>query len=234
MIEFLQNYKTKAIPPEVFKKGDRPDRSPESEMYFVQLGVAGYVVDGNLVDADYRPIVVAAAEPSDAVTAMGRAGELALGDGTPQRASSGPQFVVRSASLTDAQREALERVLTERGGFEAEVNERDLTIGSLNGLLAERDQSIGDLMRQMTDLTERSNTDSADREREIERLTEELTAANGKVQAAEGEVARLTQELADANAEGGDAAKEVERLTAEVGTLTQQVADLKAKPARGK
>ncbi|MEH3046501.1 hypothetical protein [Sphingomonas adhaesiva] len=223
MIEFLQDYETKAIPPEVFRKGERPERTPESEMYFVQLGVAGYVVDGKLVDADYHPIVVVEAEAANTTTVTGRAGELALGDGTPQRASSGPQVVLTTGGLTDEQREGLERVLTESAGLRTLLVERDDSIGLLNGSLATLQLQVAD-----------ANATIGGRDQDIARLTDELATANGRAEAANTEVARLTEELAAANGKGDDAAKEVDRLTAQVEDLTQQVADLKAKPARGK
>lgn len=58
MIEFIQDYVTKALPPESFTDGQQvSDRSAESELYFVRLGVAGFVIDGKLVDQDYQPII---------------------------------------------------------------------------------------------------------------------------------------------------------------------------------
>ena len=95
MIEFLQDYTTTALPPERFSKGQQVSgRSEASELYFVGLGVAGYVVDGKLVDQNYQPIV--ASTPVVVVDASadrrfggGRAGEL-LGVAAPQRASTGP------------------------------------------------------------------------------------------------------------------------------------------------
>ena len=186
MIEFLQDYETKAIPPEVFKKGDRPERAPESEMYFVQLGVAGYVVDGKLVDADYRPIVAAEAVIADAATVMGRAGELALGDGTPQRASSGPQVVLTANSLTDEQREKMTRALADSDGMRALLVERDDSIVVLNDRLAELDGQLS-----------HANAAIADRDRDIARLTEELAAANGEGDDAAKEVDRLTTQVDD-------------------------------------
>ena len=89
MIEFIQDYTTKALPPEVFEDGQKATRSPESELYFVRLGVAGYVHEGNLVDQDFQPInrtqTVAVVDAGDR-----RFGTTIIGVDAPQRASSGP------------------------------------------------------------------------------------------------------------------------------------------------
>lgn len=94
MIEFIQDYVTKALPPESFTDGQQVSgRSAESELYFVRLGVAGYVVDGKLVDQDFQPIVrqtVLVVATSDRRFAdTGRGGEV-IGLDAPQRATSGP------------------------------------------------------------------------------------------------------------------------------------------------
>lgn len=230
MIEFLQDYVTKAAPPEVFAKGQQVTRSPESELYFVGRGLAGYVIDGQLVDQDYQPIVVAQPEASDAATVMGRAGELALGDGTPQRASSGPQVAVTSDSLTAEQRDALSRALAERGLLEELVRERDASIVTLN-------DRIADITTQLSGNADRANETIADRDREIERLTNAAADAEkvaADLVAAQEEIARLTAELSEANAEGDDAAKKVEAMTAEIDDLKQQLSAQPAAKTRGK
>lgn len=94
MIEFIQDYVTKALPPESFTDGQQVERSAESELYFVRLGVAGYLVDGKLVDQDYRtivrqPVVVVATTDRRFAVDTGRGGEF-IGLAAPQRASSGP------------------------------------------------------------------------------------------------------------------------------------------------
>jgi hypothetical protein len=109
MIQFLQDYATSAVPPETFEAGQKVDgRSSESEMHFVKRGVAAYVTKDGLVDADHRPIV-AAEVTVQVVTASahrdgetGRAGEVELVDGTPQRGSPGPAEVVTSVAVTAA------------------------------------------------------------------------------------------------------------------------------------
>lgn len=106
MIEFIQNYVTKALPPESFKDGEQVERSAESELYFVRLGVAGYLIDGKLVDQDYQPIirqpviVVATADRRFAAD-TGRGGE-AIGLAAPQRATSGPGNAVLLSGQPDS------------------------------------------------------------------------------------------------------------------------------------
>lgn len=93
MIKFIRDYTTKALPPESFEKDQEVSRSVESERYLVQLGVAGYLVDGKLVDAEYRPIVVetiVVVTTGDRRFADGGRGGEVLGVEAPQRASTGP------------------------------------------------------------------------------------------------------------------------------------------------
>ncbi|MEG3084829.1 hypothetical protein U1707_14340 [Sphingomonas sp. PB2P12] len=92
MIEFIQDYVTKALPPESFKDGDKVERSTESELYFVRLGVAGFVHDGKIVDQDYQPIerkAVVIVTTDRRFSDTGRGGEV-IGLDAPQRATSGP------------------------------------------------------------------------------------------------------------------------------------------------
>lgn len=105
MIRFLQDYTTKALPPETFAADQEVERSPESELYFVRLGVAGFLVDGVVVDEDYNPIVretvvvVTTADRRFADT--GRGGEV-IGLDAPARASSGPGNAVVFAGQPDS------------------------------------------------------------------------------------------------------------------------------------
>ena len=107
MIEFIQNYVTKALPPESFEDGEQVERSPESELYFVRLGVAGYLIDGKLVDQDYQPIVrqpvviVAATPDRRFAVDTGRGGEV-IGLAAPQRATSGPGNAVLLSGQPDS------------------------------------------------------------------------------------------------------------------------------------
>ncbi|QEH80836.1 hypothetical protein EIK56_22995 [Sphingomonas sp. C8-2] len=50
-IQFLQDYETKAIPPEAFTLGQVvEDRDAASEAHFVNRGYAAYLVNGKLID----------------------------------------------------------------------------------------------------------------------------------------------------------------------------------------
>lgn len=114
MIEFLQDYQTQALPPEVFKKGDQVSREETSERYFVGRGLAGYVIDGKLVDANHQPIVadtivVEVVRPGERRADLAvRAGEAMTGQ--PPRATSGPAvvFVEESAGVEGAHAVVLE------------------------------------------------------------------------------------------------------------------------------
>jgi hypothetical protein len=114
MIEFLQDYRTEALPPEEFKKGDQVSREETSERYFVGRGLAGYVVDGKLVDANHRPIVtetivVEVVRPGEWRADLAvRAGEIMTGQ--PPRATSGPgvPFVEPSSGVEGAPAVVLE------------------------------------------------------------------------------------------------------------------------------
>lgn len=141
MIEFIQDYVTKALPPESFTDGQQvSDRSAESELYLVRLGVAGFVVDGKLVDQDYQPIVrqpvviVAATDRRFADT--GRSGEV-IGLDAPQRATSGPGNDVVLSGQPDS---------TTLGGVEFEQLRGDLA-SSRGELETYRATSEGEIER---------------------------------------------------------------------------------------
>lgn len=62
-IQFLQDYATKAIPPEVFALGQVVDgRDAASEGHFVNRGYAAYLIDGKLIDRFGKEV----AEPTPA------------------------------------------------------------------------------------------------------------------------------------------------------------------------
>lgn len=146
MIEFLQNYETKALPPERFTAEQRVERSEESEQYFVKLGVAGFVGDdGKLLDADYRPIV-----PTVAIIAVdprairsGRAGEVLTGIDAPARASTGPGNAVLFGGdqQTAAARNDFDQMTNELATAQARVVE--LEAGQVDS--AEHERLKGDL-----------------------------------------------------------------------------------------
>ncbi|WP_137898344.1 hypothetical protein [Sphingomonas sp. 2SG] len=176
MIEFLQDYTTEALPPESFKKGQQVERSAGSEDYFVGRGLAGYVVDGKLVDDHFRPIVtktveVEVVQPGDRRADLAfRAGEVMTGQ--PPRASSGPgvPFVEPAAGIAGSPAVVLE----------AEIERLKTALGTSE-----------DLFRDM------NNSHVTDKEgirAENERLKQELSDAN-----AEGDdaVAARDQAVAD-------------------------------------
>jgi hypothetical protein len=171
MIKFLQNYTTTALPPERFEQDQEVSgRSEESELYFVRLGVAGYVVDGVLVDQDYKPIVltqtVAVVEtPRDRRFASGRGGEM-LGLDAPQRASTGPGNV---AVFGDANA----------------VGEGPSWV--------EFDQLTSDLAGSASQFEEHRTASAT----QIDGLTTDLTAAQGAREAALADLAKAQSELSD-------------------------------------
>lgn len=106
-IKFITDHIVDGPPREAFKEGQVvKGRSPDSEMHFVRRGVAGFLDEkkGTLTDHEGREIVSAGTATVLNVSAnrdgeVGRAGEAALADGTPQRGSPGPA-VVTTTSVT--------------------------------------------------------------------------------------------------------------------------------------
>lgn len=217
MIEFLQDYETKALPPEVFKKGERPERSSESELYFVQLGVAAYVVDGRLVDMDYRPIVetpsvAEVVTPGDRRFGVGgRAGELPLGIAAPQRATTGPGNDVvfggdqHTASLT-AELERLGVDLRTAGEELLLVSgERDQLRSDLAALTTDRDRVSAELDGANAQATEREKALRADLDGsrdKVASLEADLSAAQARI----AELERAGESAADETAQPAAAA----------------------------
>lgn len=162
MIEFLQDYTTESLPPETFKKGAQLKRSETSERYFVGRGLAGYVVDGKLVDADHRPIVtetvtVEIVRPGERRAGLAvRAGEVMTGQ--PPRATSGPgvPFVEAATGAKGTPPVVLE----------AEVERLKTALETSDGLFRDMNNS---------------HVETADALRlDVERLTKELADANGE------------------------------------------------------
>lgn len=202
MIEFLESYTTKSIPPESFAAKQQVERSEESERYFVGRGLAAYVIDGKLFDMDHRPIVantvvVEVVRPGDRRGGIdARAGEVMTGQ--PPRASSRP-----GASLFDAVGASLEG--TPSVVLEAEVQRITAALGSAkserDGLATALDQAVGDLQA----------------ERQAHAATRnDLASAKTAVATADGARA--------------DAEKEVGELKSRIVSLEQQIAAA-AKPA---
>ncbi|QRY95411.1 hypothetical protein JT366_16820 [Sphingomonas paucimobilis] len=211
MIEFLQDYETKAIPPEVFELGQQVVRSDDSELYFVRLGVAGYVTENGLVGEDYRPIVppstvAEVVTPGDRRFAMGgRAGELALGLDAPQRATSGPGNVLLAGGdqQTTAAQGELERLIAELADANAAGDDLAKASEALKSELAAERQAHtatrDELSRVQTDLGA-AETGRAEAEKTLE-------AANQRVAELEQQLAEATKPAADQGGDDGAGAK---------------------------
>jgi outer membrane murein-binding lipoprotein Lpp len=209
MIEFLEDYTTKSLPPEHFERGQRVDnRTPESELYFVRLGVAGLVHDGVLVDQDYKPItvrtVVEVVSTDRRFASAGRGGEV-LGLDAPQRASTGPgnAAVFGSTDLFGSADPELHRVQVE--------------------------QLSTDLAASVAQLDEHRITTAA----QIDQLTADLTTAQGAREAALADVATANTEKAALVTERDGAVSDLAELKAQHAALeaehqaaTARIADL--------
>ena len=198
MIEFIQDYVTKALPPESFKDGEQVERSTESELYFVRLGVAGYVHDGKVVDQDYQPIerkaVVIVSTDRRFNDVAGRGGET-IGLEAPQRATSGPGNDVVFSGQPDS---------TTLGGVEIE-------------------QLRGDLASSATQFDEYRTTN----EGEIDRLKGLIEAGNNAFQAADTafgeEREKLTGERDQALADLKESRSQHENLVLEYQATREQL-----------
>ncbi|MFD1951874.1 hypothetical protein ACFSGX_13960 [Sphingomonas arantia] len=223
MIEFLQDYTTEALPPERFTQGQQVERSEASERYFVGRGLAGYVVDEKLVDADHRPIVtqtvtIEIVEPGNRRGDLAvRAGEVMTGQ--PPRATSGPgvPFVEPEAGVAGSPAVVLE----------AEVER-------LKGALSTGD----DLFREMNNShVETNGTLRAD----VERLTGDLADAKSKGETATNDLQALREQHDALIAKHDEAVVERDRRDERIAELERQLeakaapADASGKPsARGK
>lgn len=154
MIEFLQDYKTQAVPPETFEAGQQVKRSEASELYFVRLGVAGFVTDAGLVNEDHRPIGSTLTSVAEVVTP---------GLDAPQRATSGPGNAILAGGdqqITAAVGE-IERLTAELADANAEGNELAQGADRLKLALATEQQAHSatreELGRVRTDLDAAQN-----------------------------------------------------------------------------
>lgn len=210
MIEFLQDYTTESLPPESFAAGQQVERSEQSERYFVGRGLAAYLVDGKLVDADQRPIatqlaVVEIVQPGDRRSGLGfRAGEVMTGQ--PPRASSGPGLPLLDAALAPegsppvVLEAEVERLTAELADANAEGDDLAKALTEANGSLrAEQEAHAAtrdELVRHQT------NLGAADQGRkEAEALVADLKA---KVSALEGKLADAEKSAAEGQQQGGD------------------------------
>lgn len=210
MIEFLQDYTTKAIPPETFEAGQQVKRSEDSELYFVRLGIAGYVTEAGLVGEDFQPVVRGAAPevvtPGDRRFAIGgRAGELTLGLDTPQRATSGPgnALIAGGDQQTAAAQGELERLQAEL--IEANAEGDDLA-KQLTTARAELQTAQDGLTLMQTDL---GNAQAAARDAVNGKsaLEAELATANGRIVELEAALAAATKPVAEQSGDDGAGAK---------------------------
>lgn len=214
MLKFLQDYTTKAIPPEVFKVDQEVERSPESELYFVRLGVAGFLVDGVVLNEDYQPIV----RPSVAIVAApdrrfadtGRGGEV-IGLDTPARASSGPGNAAvfagqpDSVGLTHVEAEQLRADLAAAVASNSASEARHL---ALSGDVTALQASLSKAESARNDLTG-----------EVEGLRAELATARQNAETALADVDALRSENAGLSAQLGDAMAAVETAQATISDL---------------
>lgn len=219
MIEFLQDYATKAVPPEVFKREDRVTRSDDSEAYFVRLGVAAFVTEQGLVDQDHRPVaattLVEVVTPGDRRFAQaGRAGEVAIGLAAPQRASSGPG----NAALFGGDQHTV-----------AVAGEVERLTLDLAGASAEADALAQNLQQASEDLRAEREAHNATRN-QIGNLTTNLSAA----EAARSEAEKALGVERDRSADLERQLAEATKPPAETGSEQQQGEQPAAKPGKGK
>jgi hypothetical protein len=216
MIEFIQNYVTKALPPESFTDGQQVERSAESELYFVRLGVAGYLVDGKLLDQDYLPItrqtVVVVATTDRRFSDTGRGGEV-IGLEAPQRATSGPGNEVLFAGQPDS---------TTLGGVEFEQLRGDLAssasqfeqyrtineseVERLKGLIDaatdafhKADTAFGEERTKLVGERDQALADLTDSRSQHEGLVLEYQAAQKQIDTGAARIIELEGLLAEAN-----------------------------------
>lgn len=216
MIEFIQDYVTKAFPPETFEDGDRVERSTESELYFVRLGVAGYVIDDKLLDQDHRPIerktVIAVVATDRRFAANGRGGEV-IGLDAPQRASSGPGNAVvfsgqpETVSLSATEAEQL------RGDLAASVSQyedhRTSTAEQIDQITAdltlvqgERETALADAAKARDALTQ-AERERAGLQSDLATARAELTSAQDAARLSDERMAELERQLAEARKPAG-------------------------------
>lgn len=220
MIEFIQDYTTKAIPPEVFTDGQQvTDRSAESELYFVRLGVAGFVHEGNLVDQDYQPLVRA---QTALVVEGGDRRSVAIGLEAPQRASSGPVtdlFGTNDAGLSQVQ---IDQLTSDLAASMQQLDEhRTTTTAQIDELTADltaaqaaREAALADAASARTELDGVTKDGinalaaAADHAAAIEAQLGAANAENGRLQAALDAATKSADETAtdSATASAGDTA----------------------------
>jgi hypothetical protein len=213
MIEFIQDYTTKALPPEVFKTKEQVERSPESELYFVRLGVAGFVHNGELVGEDYKPLVVTetvvqVVSPGDRRFADGGRGGEMLGLVTPQRASTGPgnDVVFGTSNVsTGLQQVQVDQLSSDLAASIQQLDEhRDLTSGQINELTTALTAVQGEREAALADLaTATAARDAATKERDenqqaAEEAKRQLQVALNQINGLNADNERLKTALVEA------------------------------------
>lgn len=159
MIKFLRSYSTKGVPPEHFTAGQEvTDRSEASERHFVVRGVAAFMdADGNLTDADHRPVVFVAPSP-EAIEAAGgvEEGEILTMDALLGELDASRALVTDlTAKAGDAQSQ-LEASRKELDAARAELDEA-------KAALAESNAGVASLQSQL----EAANASSAALEKQL-------------------------------------------------------------------
>ncbi len=212
MIKFLQHYTTKAAPPEVFEVDQEVSRSPESELYFVRLGVAGFLVDGVVLNEDYQPIVretMAIVVTNDRRFAdTGRGGEVISLD-APARASSGPGNAAAFAGQPDS-----------IGLSEVEVAQLRSDLAEAIGRGEDGTARVANLEAELESIRADFLTVTADRDKlagDVTALQNDLQTARGDLTAVEGlrtDNVDLAAKLKDANGSLETAAARIAELEA--------------------
>ncbi|SEQ60356.1 hypothetical protein [Sphingobium sp. YR768] len=171
MIEFLVDYRTESLPSEAFKKGEQVTREETSERYFVGRGLAAYVIDGKLVDANHLPIVtdtvvVEVVRPGERRADLAvRAGEVMTDQ--PPRATSGPgaPFVEAAAGVEGAPAVVLE----------AEIERLKAALATGNDLFRDMNSSHEEKATSLLADIDRLRKDNADLLEARDRAANDLT-----------------------------------------------------------
>jgi len=220
MIEFIQDYVTKALPPEAFTDGQQVERSAESELYLVRLGVAGYLVDGKLVDQDYLPItrqtVVVVATTDRRFSDAGRGGEM-IGLAAPQRATSGPGNEVLFAGQPDSMTLGGVKFEQLRGDLAASTSQfeqyqatSESEVERLKGLIDaatdafhKADTAFGEERTKLVGERDQALADLKDSRSQHEGLVLEYQAAQKQIDTGAARIIELEGLLAEANKADG-------------------------------
>jgi hypothetical protein len=236
MIEFLKDYETEALPPEKFRKGQQVERSEASERYFVGRGLAGYLVDGKLVDIDHQLIkavtaIVEIVQPGERRSALGgRAGEVMTGQ--PARATSGPGVVLRldGDAVFDGT-QSVDGATTTTGRHPAVLDAEIDRLTAENAELRTNAENYDGQFRAM------NNSHVADKDAlRVERddARRDLQAARSQVDQLTSQVGSITGQLTAAQEAQTGADNALQAAQARIVDLERQVAEAAAKKPAGK